>query len=564
MHTSPYKIIALSMVRNEQDIIEPFVRHNLKFVDFMVIADNNSTDKTSGILKELAKETKRILVFERHEVAYTQAAFMTSLLQAVQSTFFSDFIVCLDADEFIGAKNKSMFVDALSTIPRYGFGRMPWQTYILPKGAEHEGAENPPSSMLWKRKKEYENHFKVVLRLDGALRNNISLSAGNHIASDIEGNMLPSIILEGVPLLHFPVRSVKQLTTKSINGWMAVQAKRKLNGKLERNEAHQWRENFERAINGSVAEHLSDASYFYARPPGNVDWTKDVEKKDHGIHFMRKYSDGSFAEPLALVAQGWDISHGFVSKPLPSRFVEYVNSRANRKYANDHSLAASIRVDVPLMQFIADMIEPQSVLEIGCGTGANLSVLQNHGVGELRGLREKDTKDTIFDRKYLSCGDYSKLTEIRRSFDVIMCMDAFTGLSDEQTRNITGCMARAAQKAVIYLDGDETGNRLAGKSGSLQQVCEYWASLGWGLDVAATLSARAIASLHSYRRDLLIFRPITEVGEIGKVELDFLQSIKKMVFHLDAQDHIVVANIFDLEIERYLSAYEPCALEDVG
>ena len=29
------KIISLSMVKNEQDIIEPFIRHHLKLVDHM-------------------------------------------------------------------------------------------------------------------------------------------------------------------------------------------------------------------------------------------------------------------------------------------------------------------------------------------------------------------------------------------------------------------------------------------------------------------------------------------------------------------------------------------------
>jgi hypothetical protein len=35
------KIISLSMVKNEADIIEAFVRHNIVYLDHMDIIDNN-------------------------------------------------------------------------------------------------------------------------------------------------------------------------------------------------------------------------------------------------------------------------------------------------------------------------------------------------------------------------------------------------------------------------------------------------------------------------------------------------------------------------------------------
>ncbi|MDE2446855.1 MAG: glycosyltransferase family 2 protein, partial [Alphaproteobacteria bacterium] len=44
---------AISMVRNEQDIIEPFVRHNSALVDLLFVLDNCSTDHTRQILREL-------------------------------------------------------------------------------------------------------------------------------------------------------------------------------------------------------------------------------------------------------------------------------------------------------------------------------------------------------------------------------------------------------------------------------------------------------------------------------------------------------------------------------
>ena len=46
---SPCRIIGLSMVKNEQDIIEPFIRHNAKLLDCMVVVDNASVDETRRI-----------------------------------------------------------------------------------------------------------------------------------------------------------------------------------------------------------------------------------------------------------------------------------------------------------------------------------------------------------------------------------------------------------------------------------------------------------------------------------------------------------------------------------
>ena len=50
------KIASISMVKNEADIIESFVRHTLRFVDVMYIIDHLSTDNTWIILNNLQAE----------------------------------------------------------------------------------------------------------------------------------------------------------------------------------------------------------------------------------------------------------------------------------------------------------------------------------------------------------------------------------------------------------------------------------------------------------------------------------------------------------------------------
>jgi hypothetical protein len=97
------RIISLSMVKNEQDIIEPFIRHNARFVDGMVILDNASVDATRRIAMLCARELGTIIVTDNDEFAYAQGERMTRMLHVCESAFFADFILLLDADEFIGA-----------------------------------------------------------------------------------------------------------------------------------------------------------------------------------------------------------------------------------------------------------------------------------------------------------------------------------------------------------------------------------------------------------------------------------------------------------------------------
>lgn len=50
------KIVAVSMARNEADIIEAFVRYHCRIFDAIVIVDHASIDGTSEILDALRSE----------------------------------------------------------------------------------------------------------------------------------------------------------------------------------------------------------------------------------------------------------------------------------------------------------------------------------------------------------------------------------------------------------------------------------------------------------------------------------------------------------------------------
>jgi glycosyltransferase involved in cell wall biosynthesis len=50
------KLFGAAMLRNEADIVESFVRHNLSLLDGLLVVDHGSSDGTSEILDALVTE----------------------------------------------------------------------------------------------------------------------------------------------------------------------------------------------------------------------------------------------------------------------------------------------------------------------------------------------------------------------------------------------------------------------------------------------------------------------------------------------------------------------------
>ena len=70
------RIVAISMVKNEADIIECFVRHTLTFADAMIVAEQESFDDTGRILEKLAAEGLPLTVRRIHRTGHIQEEVM--------------------------------------------------------------------------------------------------------------------------------------------------------------------------------------------------------------------------------------------------------------------------------------------------------------------------------------------------------------------------------------------------------------------------------------------------------------------------------------------------------
>jgi len=122
----------VSMVRNEEDIVEAFVRHNLTILDGMLVVDHNSTDRTLAILTAMCAE-RLPLVVKRHEApGYLQAEITTTAAREVFARTPADFVFPLDADEFLKVGSRAELERYLKSLPPDAHPVFDWPTYVPP------------------------------------------------------------------------------------------------------------------------------------------------------------------------------------------------------------------------------------------------------------------------------------------------------------------------------------------------------------------------------------------------------------------------------------------------
>lgn len=198
----------VSMVKDEQDVIEAFVRHHATQVDGLLIADNMSADHTRGILDDLADEFPLVVV-DDNDPAYRQSEKMTALSHRARVEFGADWIVPADADEFWRPLRMATIAELCAT--------MPADVGVLPAAifnhvvTGYEGFE----SMTYRLADPAPLH-KVACRA----RRDLTIEMGNHQATYAEDQ--PAAVFDVLAVHHFPVRTAAQFIRKARQGAAAL------------------------------------------------------------------------------------------------------------------------------------------------------------------------------------------------------------------------------------------------------------------------------------------------------------------------------------------------------
>ena len=207
------------MVKNESDIIEPFVRHNLAFVDHIHVLVHASADSTGQILGRMIDEGLALSVEREGDFVFDKQAIFNAAMQRAIDRYAPEFVVPLDADEFISASDKAVFAEELARIPAGGGILVPWVSYV-PTEEDDSAQINPLLRIRHLRSGAGREHAKCFFRAE-ALAAGAELADGQHVLRRADGSSPPQIRSAGVTLAHFPVRSAAQFATKTMVGWLA-------------------------------------------------------------------------------------------------------------------------------------------------------------------------------------------------------------------------------------------------------------------------------------------------------------------------------------------------------
>ena len=167
------------MVKNEEDVIESFVRYNINILDEMIILDNNSNDNTVKILKSPQDEGLPIFIYEDKKPEYEQAEQTNRLLLKAINKFNADIIVPLDAYEFIILSNRGNPRELLENIGSNTYYSVKWKTYI-PDFKDNREKKFVPSKITLTREDCLEEYYKVIVPKELVTKYNVRLMNGNH------------------------------------------------------------------------------------------------------------------------------------------------------------------------------------------------------------------------------------------------------------------------------------------------------------------------------------------------------------------------------------------------
>lgn len=94
------KIVGVSLIKNEEDIIASNIIHNTRVVDELIILDNQSTDQTPQICTELAKKYPITYIYDKTS-DYQLIEKYDSLIKGAVQEHGADIVLPIDADEFL-------------------------------------------------------------------------------------------------------------------------------------------------------------------------------------------------------------------------------------------------------------------------------------------------------------------------------------------------------------------------------------------------------------------------------------------------------------------------------
>ena len=215
------KIVMISMVKNEADLIESFVRHSCTFADEMLVADHMSSDRTPEILEQLRQEGLPLTITHLQNVELAHAEVMTHLLWEAIDEHGADLILPVDADEFlVNTENSMSCREILEQLPGDAVYQLNWRRYE-PAYPPHRDENRFLLSRPCRRMTAFDAGQKCIAGALAARRRPFRFIQGCHYAIYEDGSgAVPMTAVPYIHTAHFHWRSNEQFESKSVVSWI--------------------------------------------------------------------------------------------------------------------------------------------------------------------------------------------------------------------------------------------------------------------------------------------------------------------------------------------------------
>lgn len=238
------RAVTVSLMRNEADIVEAFIRYHQQFVSGMLFIDHRSEDNSREIVNALKAEGLPVELKTTDVLAFDQAEMINAHTRLAIELFDADWVIPLDLDECISTTATFKPLDELERLTDEFPLRMPWRTYV-PTASDNLDERNPFKRITNRLEQEPEQYYKVAVPSKLLKGNRHYISTGNHaLVAHRKRDALQPLTAEHTHVAHFPVRSPEQYARKVLLGWLSMLAK----GDRHRKDAYHWKHNFDQVL----------------------------------------------------------------------------------------------------------------------------------------------------------------------------------------------------------------------------------------------------------------------------------------------------------------------------
>jgi hypothetical protein len=293
------RVVGIACVRDENDIIEPFVRHNLAWMAHLVVLDNGSSDGTREILQTLKDEGLSLDILDDPALGKYLSRRMTMLMREhAVGRCGADWVMPLDADEFVAPAGDGPLVPEWAG-PESPV-RLTWLSYV--PDAEDDPAEVNPVVRIRHRLQDEPRDRIVKVFVPGQLAGRVGavLEPGNHELS-LDGRPCASVTQDRVCLAHFPIRSRGQFVAKTVLGHLqnlAVPFHHPRMGKHHRN-CFELLQRDAGAFSGDFAAWLRRHGLYQFAPAAGTT-TEPLAYRGGPLRYTRRADDGVRAWQVIL------------------------------------------------------------------------------------------------------------------------------------------------------------------------------------------------------------------------------------------------------------------------